>query len=363
MKFGVHFLLPCGIGQTPIARYRDALAQGQLAEELGFESVWPAEQHAIPSQSVLSCPAVFLAALAARTQTIRLGTAIVQLPLFHPLRVAEEICTLDVISGGRAELGVGRGTHPDHYAGFGASLAVSRERLEEGLDYLRKALSGQPFDFHGRHYTAEAARVVPEPVQPGGPALRLAANSVDSFRAAGRAGIPILTAIHINPPAVLAGYLDAYHSARAEAGHQTATPDDITVLTPIFTAERESEVTQFMGPAVDYYAALMRGNLTTLMRRCGDPSGVFARLLARLDQLDLNAMRTEQAVFGTPEACVKTLASLAEQLGAGRFLAWFDFVGTTPAADVERSMRLFAAEVAPRLTERLEGHCPSSVRQ
>jgi alkanesulfonate monooxygenase SsuD/methylene tetrahydromethanopterin reductase-like flavin-dependent oxidoreductase (luciferase family) len=351
MKFGVHFLLPCGSGQTPAARYRDALAQGGLAEELGFESVWPAEQHTVPTQSVLSCPTVFLAALAARTETIRLGTAIVQLPLFHPLRVAEEICTLDVISGGRAELGVGRGTHPAHYAGFGADPAESRERLEEGLEYLRAALPGGPFDFHGRHYTAEGAQVVPEPVQPGGPAVWLAANSVDSFRAAGRAGIPVLTAIHINPPAVLAGHLDVYHAARAEAGHPAAAPDDITVLAPTFTAEREEEVVRLMGRAVDHYATLMRGNVTTVMRRTGDPDGFFARLLAGLDGLDLGAMRTEQAVFGTPEACAGTLASLAERLGTGRFLAWFDFVGTTSAVDVERSMRLFAAEVAPRLAE------------
>ncbi|MFD3330473.1 LLM class flavin-dependent oxidoreductase [Streptomyces sp. NPDC058701] len=349
MKFGVHFLLPCGAGQTPAARYRDALAQGRLAEDLGFESVWPAEQHTIPSQSVLSCPTLFLAALAARTETILLGTAIVQLPLFHPLRVAEEICTLDVISGGRAELGVGRGTHPAHYAGFGADLAVSRGRLEEGLDYLRAALPGRPFDFQGSNYTAEAVQVVPGPVQPGGPVIRLAANSADSFRAAGRAGIPVLTALHINPPAVLVRHLDIYHAARAEAGHRAAAPDDITVLAPTFTARNEGEVARLMGPAVDHYTALMRTNLTTAIGRTGDPDGLFTRLLSGLDRLDLAAMRTEQAVFGTPETCAETLASLAARLGTGRFLAWFDFVGTTPAAEVERSMRLFAAEVAPRL--------------
>jgi alkanesulfonate monooxygenase SsuD/methylene tetrahydromethanopterin reductase-like flavin-dependent oxidoreductase (luciferase family) len=116
LKFGLHYLVSCSDFQSPVQRYADTLEQATSAEALGFESVWPVEQHFDQQLSALPCPAIMLSAIAARTKTLRLGTAIVQLPLGHPLRIAEEIATLDVLSGGRVEFGVGRGAHPKHYA-------------------------------------------------------------------------------------------------------------------------------------------------------------------------------------------------------------------------------------------------------
>ena len=112
MKFGIHFLLSTAALQSPERRIRDTIEQAVLAESMGFESVWPVEQHFAREVSVSPCPAILLAAIAERTRTLRLGTAIVQLALHHPLRVAEEIGVLDVLSGGRVELGVGRGSNP-----------------------------------------------------------------------------------------------------------------------------------------------------------------------------------------------------------------------------------------------------------
>ncbi|MFG2606551.1 LLM class flavin-dependent oxidoreductase [Streptomyces sp. NPDC048514] len=353
MKFGVHFLLPGGEvpgseDQTPAARYHSALEQSVLADGLGFESIWPAEQHGRPSQSLLSCPVVFLAAVAARTQNVRLGTAITQVPLSHPMRSAEEICTLDVISGGRAEFGVGRGTHPDHFAAFGARAEESRGRLEEGLAYLRAALPGAPFDFEGRYYRARKSRVVPAPIQQGGPPVRLAANSSDTFRLAGRLGLPVMTATHINPPSVLTGLLDEYRAARAAAGHPDATPDDITVLAPAFVATGTKAVEDAMAPAVRRYAALMRANLDAIIGRDPQKAPAFQRILDGLHRLDVAGMtRDRAAVFGTPDACLEMLGSLARDLGMGRFVAWFDFVGTTADRDVREAMEVFAELVAP----------------
>src|SRR4029453_10233280 len=124
MKFGLHYLLSCAEGQSPAQRYRETLEQAVHAESLGFESAWPVEHHFNSTASTLPCPALFLAALAARTSTIRLGTAIVQLPLAHPMRIAEELATLDVLSGGRVELGVGRGGHPAPSAGFAGAMSA-----------------------------------------------------------------------------------------------------------------------------------------------------------------------------------------------------------------------------------------------
>jgi alkanesulfonate monooxygenase SsuD/methylene tetrahydromethanopterin reductase-like flavin-dependent oxidoreductase (luciferase family) len=112
MQFGMHLFLACARSQTPMQRYAEAIEQAVRAEALGFESVWPVEHHFTSVASVLSCPSMLLAAIAARTERLRLGTAILQLPLAHPLRIAEEIASLDVLSAGRVELGIGRGGNP-----------------------------------------------------------------------------------------------------------------------------------------------------------------------------------------------------------------------------------------------------------
>jgi alkanesulfonate monooxygenase SsuD/methylene tetrahydromethanopterin reductase-like flavin-dependent oxidoreductase (luciferase family) len=115
MKFGLHYQLACSDAQTAVQRYRDTIDQAVYAEALGFESVWPVEQHFNPNLSILPSPLLLLAAIAERTRALRLGIAIVLLPLSHPVRVAEEVATLDVISNGRIEFGVGRGAIPNHF--------------------------------------------------------------------------------------------------------------------------------------------------------------------------------------------------------------------------------------------------------
>jgi alkanesulfonate monooxygenase SsuD/methylene tetrahydromethanopterin reductase-like flavin-dependent oxidoreductase (luciferase family) len=183
MKFGLHYLMSVSESQSPSQRYRDTLEQAVRAEGLGFESVWPVEQHFHQIQSALPCPTLLLAAIASRTTTLRLGTAIVQLPLAHPLRTAEEIATLDVLSGGRVEFGVGRGSQPRHFAGFGVPLSESRDRMVEALDYLHVAFTHDRFSFDGRFYQANDICLVPKPVQnptrPSGspPTARIPSNS------------------------------------------------------------------------------------------------------------------------------------------------------------------------------------------
>src|SRR5215218_7786078 len=155
MKFGLHYLLSCAPGQSPAQRYGHTVDQATRAEGLGFESVWPVEHHFNPAVSILPCPTLLLAAIAARTTTLRLGTAIVQLPLAHPIRIAEELATLDVLSNGRVEAGVGRGGNPTHFAGFGVPMSESRDRMIEALDYIRLAWTSDRFSFRGQHYEAE----------------------------------------------------------------------------------------------------------------------------------------------------------------------------------------------------------------
>ena len=109
MEFGVFYQLPCGPEQSPKQRYSDTIAQSQLADELGFDSVWLAELHFNPEFSIMSAPLLVASAIAQTTKRIKVGTAVNLVPLNNPVRLAEEAATLDVISGGRAIFGIGRG--------------------------------------------------------------------------------------------------------------------------------------------------------------------------------------------------------------------------------------------------------------
>src|SRR5215467_7362790 len=144
MKFGIHYQSFSG-AQSAVQWYRDTLEEAVYAETLGFESVWPVEQHFISDLSILSAPLLFLAAAAERTKTLRLGIAIILLPLSHPIRIAEEIATLDVLSNGRVEFGIGRGAIPAHFNGFGISQAESRERFAEALEVVVQAWTKERF--------------------------------------------------------------------------------------------------------------------------------------------------------------------------------------------------------------------------
>ena len=349
MKFGLHYLLSCSESQSPVERYRDTLEQAVRAEGLGFESVWPVEQHFNQVQSALPCPTLLLAAVASRTTTLRLGTAIVQLPLAHPLRTAEEIATLDVLSGGRVELGVGRGSHPGQFAGFGVPVSESRDRMVEALDYLRVAFTRDRFSFDGRFFHADDVCLVPKPVQKPHPPVRMAANSPDSFALAGRLGHPILVATHVNPLPKLRELLGTYHAARSAAGHPPATPDDLTVLTPFYVGPSAARVRQDAEPGVERFVRVASSSLTASAGSWATPAegARMNALLERLNATTFDTVNTDMGIFDTPDGCVERLGRIERELGAGRVICWFNFFGAVPHQRVLDSMELFSAEVLP----------------
>jgi alkanesulfonate monooxygenase SsuD/methylene tetrahydromethanopterin reductase-like flavin-dependent oxidoreductase (luciferase family) len=349
MKFGLHYLLSVSESQSLTQRYRDTLEQAVHAEGLGFESVWPVEQHFNQLQSALPCPTLLLAAIAARTTTLRLGTAIVQLPLAHPLRTAEEIATLDVLSGGRVEFGVGRGSQPGHFAGFGVPLADSRDRMIEALDYLRVAFTHDRFSFDGRFFHADDVCLVPKPVQRPHPPIRIAANGPDSFELAGRLGYPILVATHINPLPKLRELLGIYHSARAAAGHAAAVPDDLTILTPFYVGDSAARVRQDAEPAVEHFVRVTSSLLASSARDWTSPAEAarMNALLERLRATTFDTINTDMAIFDTPDGCVERIRQIDRDFGPGRMICWFNFFGAIPHQRVLDSMELFSAKVLP----------------
>src|SRR5882757_1648783 len=171
MKFDIFYQLPEAAIQNTSQRYRELIAESAEADRLGFDTVWLAEVHFAPRFSAMPTPLILLAAIAERTARIRLGMAVNLMPLHHPLRLAEEIATLDVLSGGRVEFGAGRGAFPLNYRGYDVDMSHSRKLFEDGLASIKAAWTQDRVD---------GIEVVPKPIQRPHPPIRLAANSADT---------------------------------------------------------------------------------------------------------------------------------------------------------------------------------------
>lgn len=195
MDFDLFYELavPPFAGRSEQQVYDETLAEIAFADHLDFGTVWLTEHHFMPEYSHSSAPDLFLAAVAQRTTRLRLGHAIIPLPYHHPLQVAERAATLDLLSGGRLELGFGRGFSPQEYTAFGIRSEESRTRVDEGLQILRQALTDPgPISFHGQHFDFANIMIRPRPVQIPHPPLWMAAVSPESFDIAARLGIGVL---------------------------------------------------------------------------------------------------------------------------------------------------------------------------
>ena len=182
-----------------MTRYHETLEQIVYADELGFDTAWLAELHFNRPFSIMPAPLIVAAALAQRTTRIRLGTAVALLPLQHPLRTAEDAATVDILSQGRLEFGVGRGTIALHFQGFNVSRDESRERFEEALTILEQAWTQETCRFDGKYFQVPDTAVVPKPLQKPHPPLRIAANSPETAGFSGERGYPVFVASPINP--------------------------------------------------------------------------------------------------------------------------------------------------------------------
>src|SRR6267378_2384530 len=145
MEIGLFTEFQCPPGMDEAQAFDESLAQVTAAEELGFDAVWLAEIHFQKGRSVLSSPLV----IATRTRRMRIGIAVQILPLAHPLHLAEDVATLDHLSKGRLDFGVGRSGLPEHYARFNIPYSESRERFQETLDILLKAWTEERFSYEG----------------------------------------------------------------------------------------------------------------------------------------------------------------------------------------------------------------------
>ena len=339
MRFGFFDQLPCAAGYTERQRYRDIIAQIELGDDLAFDAVWLGELHFSRAFSILADPLMVLAAAGQRTSRIRLGTAVTLLPLHNPVKIAEEAAIADILSDGRLELGVGRGTAPLHYSGYDIPQEESRERFDEALDFILKAWTEETFSFEGRHFRASELSVVPRPVQSPHPRVRIAANSPDTFPMAGRRRFPIFATPLINPPDKLKEGLAVYRRAFAEGDTALAFPVHVTTSRARARAECEPGLLRFLREAAERLRPLGHADIKSFE--------AFRQVLARIERVSFEDLDREMGVFGDPDYCVERVRALRREYDMDEFICYFNQGGIMDHALVRETMMLFAKEVMP----------------
>src|SRR5919109_63147 len=240
MDFGIFLDFVRRPGGTQEETFKESFDLVDLAEASGLDTVWLGEMHFNPNRSVLSAPIIVACSIATRTKRLRVGMAVQGLPLIHPLRIAEEAATVDQISQGRFEFGVGRSGNMRAYDTMGIDYEESRERFQEALDIILKAWSGETFSYEGKYNHITNATLSPLPYQRPHPKIRIAASSEDSFSRVGRLGFPIFLSMRGMDVDDLKTNLRDYHKAWREAGYP-GQGGDISARVPVYIRPPDEE--------------------------------------------------------------------------------------------------------------------------
>jgi natural product biosynthesis luciferase-like monooxygenase protein len=309
----------------------DLLAQ---SEPLGFDAIWLNEHHFHAFGGMAPSLPVMLAALAQRTRRVTLGTSVIVLPLHNPIHVAEQMMMLDLMSHGRVQLGVGRGTLIADYIDMGVPAEDAQGRVIDGLELVLKAWSGERFSHHGPHYHVEHLTVWPSGEQrPHPPVWISCSKTASSFEWTGQRGYNLLTVAFPQPVATLAGLTKLYRDAWNEAGHQGSWRTG--TLFHIVVAEDGGRARKLARGAFERFRAELLAS-----RRPGGPDPP----LAPFDPDELIAQG--RMLAGNPREIAATLAHMQREIGFTDAILMFQLGGLS--FDLAReSMALFAAEVMP----------------
>jgi natural product biosynthesis luciferase-like monooxygenase protein len=352
MRYGL-FYLPSSLPSTRAEgaeRFRTIIDQIVFGEEIGFESVWLAEHHFHAFAGMFSAPTVIGAAIAQRTEKIRIGTAVLLLPYHNPLRVAEDYATLDCLSDGRLEFGIGHGFVKWEALTFGIPLEDLRERFKENIDVVLKCWRDPELNHKGRFYDYRKVQVWPRPLQEPYPAIWMAATtSVESFELSGRCGFHMMLIPFLNQVEELRQKMQAYFSARDAAGHDPSTARVLGVYHAyVGDSVNEARVAGARGLAEYNAAAREAHSLTPGM---ADPESYRSheKHRAEIRALTFDELREQRRVLiGTPEEVQRQLEYVRERLYLTDVAGNFALGGLTDA-QARASMRRFMEEVVPKI--------------
>jgi alkanesulfonate monooxygenase SsuD/methylene tetrahydromethanopterin reductase-like flavin-dependent oxidoreductase (luciferase family) len=302
MQFGVFDHMDAS-GEPLAELFENRLKLAEAYDRLGLHALHVAEHHSTPL-GMSPSPSVFLALAAQRTRRLRLGPLVYTLPLHHPLRLAEEICTLDQLSGGRLEFGVGRGVSPLEIASFGVDPAKSQAMYLEAFQVVMQALGSRSVTFKGEYYTFDDVPFIFEPVQKPHPPLWYGVFNAESTEWAAKTGINVVTNRHI------------------------------------VVAETDREAMEIGRRAYRRWFA----NFSNLWRRRKVP---LPKNIAYSEEFD-GIVKSGQAIAGSPQTVREAIERQAAESGVNYVLARLAF-GDLSLEESLRSADLFARAVMPEL--------------
>ncbi|MSQ07420.1 MAG: LLM class flavin-dependent oxidoreductase [Dehalococcoidia bacterium] len=350
MKFGLFQSVQLPEPGAQAKYYREALDQVLRAEQLGFNSVWVTEHH-FSRHGIVSATMSFLAYLAGVTSTIRLGTAVAVLPFHNPIQLAEEAATVDLLSNGRLDFGVGRGYQWSEFHKLNVPMDEASRRFEEAMDVITKAwTSPEPFDHRGEFWSFNDMTVHPKPVQQPHPPVWVAASSPASMERVVRNNWNLLigqgeTLTHVAEQA------EKFRALLGEAGFSYSS-DRVVAARAMYTApsreqaRRDTEAPfmwfkqtgQEVAAPPDHRVELLPEDYKEYRRRFAGGAGA-----------SYDAMLDSVTLFGTPEVVSERIAGLREA-GVENLIFFVNF-GGIENQKVMDSLELFAAEVMPQFKE------------
>jgi probable LLM family oxidoreductase len=319
-----------GVMIRPAARLQNLLEVIELADQVGLDVFGVGEHHR--PDYVASAPAVILGAAAGRTKTIRLTTAVSVLSSDDPVRVFQSFATLDLLSGGRAEIMAGRGSFIESFPLFGYDLQDYDALFSEKLDLLLKLRDSEKVTWSGKHRPALLGQgVYPRPIQQPLPVWVAVGGTPESAKRAGRLGLPMALAIIGGMPERFAPFLQLYRQAGRAAGHDPATLK-VSINSHGFIADTTQQAID------DYYPSA-----TVVMNKIGRERGWAP---ATRQQLEGSRTLSGSDFVGTPEEIAEKMLFQHEIFGHQRCLLQLG-VGTIEHRKVMRAVELLGTEVAP----------------
>ncbi|MBI3988351.1 MAG: LLM class flavin-dependent oxidoreductase [candidate division NC10 bacterium] len=329
MKFGFY---ATGSGS---ASYEDLLSQVEYAEEAGFDTVWLRERHFHPDhqgRNFFSSPLVAAAYIAGRTERIRIGIASRILPLDHPIHIAEDSSTVDVISNGRLDLGIARVGENDLYQlAFGVTTEQSRGRFEEALDILLQAWTKERFSYNGQYYKTPEVSVYPKPIQKPHPPIYLVGISPQTLTFGSTRGFPLILAA-AQTISVVRETQEHYSKALEEAGYKR---EDVVLPVNrfLYVAETNEQAVEETKEA-----------LTIFIHRGASVIRDF--LFLPQGEITYDLLFNEVCIFGDPDYCIARLEKLKKEIDLRSLICTFNYY-TIDHAKCRRSMERFVKYVMP----------------
>ena len=352
MKVGTALSILAQPGRPDVALFNEHMQLGDLAEPLGFDSLFALEHH-FTGYSMSPSPLQMLSYYAGRTRKITLGTCVIVLPWHDPIRVAEQIALLDVMSGGRTLMGFGRGAASVEYDGFRIPMEEARPRFVESAQLIVKALSNDRFDWQGEFYQIPEMSIRPRPISH--PERRFYASSVspESSEIMAKLGFGMLVVMQ-NEWSKAAEDVQRYREIARSVGH---TPRPPIILSNVACAPTRAEAREwalrYLGEkwdSIDNHYHFADGHLSNV--KGYESYGKLAKTYTKMKDETFRSKATDFyvsiQVVGTPDDCIQQIAELRRLTGMDHFVTEFSF-GSMPHHLAELNMRLFADKVVPVL--------------